>query len=221
VLLHGNRVERNITEEDRRYIDVIMDGALSPIQAERLPYNEQIRYIREVQKRVLTVASVNKGIPYGSTREPKDLHARRHGLCFDRSWVIEKILMSKGFRVRHVALYSTEGWWPSWIVTFIPGVSSHALCEVGTARGWLVVDSNSEWNSIGYDGGPVPLSRIDKVGARFINWDTVQAVDYPPIFDKGFIYIYGLHSRHGNFFPPYLPVPDICWTDMHYNFESE
>ena len=41
----------------------------------------------------------------------------------------------------------------------------------------------------------------------------------PPfnIYMKPFIYIYGLYSRHGKFYPPYNLVPDINYGEFIQN----
>jgi hypothetical protein len=218
LLLYVNRVVRNVTEEDGLYISLIMGEKPVPSTAKNLSYPEQIEFIRKVQMSVLDVANVQKGIPYGRTRDPKDLYEARHGLCFDRSWVIEKILIANGFDVRHVSLYSTKGRWVPSIVLAIPGVASHALSEVRTRRGWLVVDSNRTWMSVDLQGEPVPISQMQKIGALSIEWDRDQTDAIAPIFKGTFIYVYGLYSRHGYFFPPFVPIPDLYWEELLANF---
>lgn len=83
---HG--VNNEITSEDRIYIPKYTENF--PAASGESPYEEQIEFIRRVQDAVLSVAPVNKGLPYRQEREPKDLYEARFGLCFDRSRVIEK-----------------------------------------------------------------------------------------------------------------------------------
>ena len=39
-----------------------------------------------------------------------------------------------------------------------------------------------------------------------------------PILGRPFTYLFGLYSRHGRFYPPYTPVPDLDWGQLGYNF---
>ena len=218
---YGTRVVREISEDDRQYIFLIAGEKPVRERAGRLTYEQQIVFIRKMQASVLNIAGENLGIPYGVPREPKDLYQARHGLCFDRSAVIEKILDANGFEARHVALYRTEKTWPPWIALFIPGVWSHALTEVKTRQGWLVVESNREWISVDDHGLPVPLSKIQEQGATALRWDKGQTTELEPIFRFQFVYIYGLYSRHGYFFPPFVPLPDVYWQELPYNLVGD
>ncbi len=207
-------VERRITEEDRHYIELITERKPQRETFERLSYMEQIEFVAEVQSSVLAAAPTNKKIPYGSSREPRDLYLARHGLCFDRSWVIEKILISNGFQVRHVSVYSADGLRVPWLVLAVPGIPSHALSEVSTSKGWLLVDSNRLWLSIDHNLDPISVSTIQILGARNILWGDSRAPSPDPIFQSPFVHVYGLYSRHGRFFSPYVPVPDVHWGDL-------
>jgi hypothetical protein len=216
--LYGtSRVVRDVTEEDETYAYLIVGDKPNRNRARQSSYEEQIAFVRKVQRSVLKIAPVNVGIPYGASREPKDLYQGGHGLCFDRSWTIEKILASNGFEVRHVALYRSHNRWLPRVSLIIPGIPSHAVSEVRTAKGWLVVDSNREWISVDNSGDPVSLSNIHSEGIAATIWDTNQTNDLAPIFADRFVFVYGLYSRHGYFFPPFLPVPDVHWDDVLHN----
>jgi hypothetical protein len=38
-----------------------------------------------------------------------------------------------------------------------------------------------------------------------------------PIFRSDFTYVIGLFSRHGRFYPPFTPIPDVNWRQIVYN----
>src|SRR3546814_13565188 len=78
-------------------------------------------------------------------REPKDLYAGQSGECYDRSRSIEKLLRLAGFEARHVSVYSVTDGSSVLGVLLTPGTSSHAVSEVLTQRGWMLVDSNARW----------------------------------------------------------------------------
>lgn len=48
------------------------------------------------------------GIPSSHPRDPKELYENNKGLCFDRSWVFEKIYISQGFKTSHIFLLHDE-----------------------------------------------------------------------------------------------------------------
>ncbi len=62
------------------------------------PFIEQAKIVSEVQAAVLAIAPKTDPIDFDRGREPRDLLELRHGLCFDRSRVIEKILSYVGSR---------------------------------------------------------------------------------------------------------------------------
>lgn len=210
VIYFGTRVTREVTEEDGKYIELILGDEL-PESHPSLSFDEQIELIQRIQAAVLAVAPINKMIPYGQTRHPKDLYLAGHGLCFDRSWVIEKTLIAFGFDVRHVAIYRAQGNRVPWLVLAIPGVQSHAVTEVRTSRGWLMVDSNRRWISLSQSLQPISMSMIREVGAGSIEWSSKE---YAPILGDEFVFVYGLYSRHGSFFSPFIPLPDLHWRDL-------
>jgi hypothetical protein len=39
----------------------------------------------------------------------------------------------------------------------------------------------------------------------------------PEIDGAPFTWIYSLYSRHGRFYPPYDPVPDVNWAELAQN----
>ena len=216
IVLYANEVETEVTSEDSAAARVFLKGV--EVADAKDDFENQEKFISAVQDSVLNVAPVNKGIPYGYPREPKDLLEAKQGLCFDRSRVIEKILRSYGYETRHVFIYSTKKT-GSAVRSFItPGVPSHAVTEVWTAKGWLVVDSNDRWIAIDSDGNPNSMAELLKAsGPGFsVEWES----DPPPIYKKlyPFTYVYGLYSRHGEFYPPYNRIPDVNYGELLYNF---
>jgi hypothetical protein len=139
------------------------------------------------------------------------------GVCHDRSRVIEKILRDAGFDTRHVFILSL-GSRSTLEALLVPGLRSHAVTEVLTAKGWLVVDSNDPWISIDAQGNPESITRIETLGiAHRIRW-----YEGPPnsIYTQPFVAIHGLYSRHGQFYPPYAPVPNVNFHELLANLEG-
>lgn len=169
-------------------------------------FGEEISAILDVQAKVLAMAPVNEQIPKGRSREPEDLAREHHGLCFDRSRSIEKGLAFLGFRTRHVFLLTVHGGALAALVS--RQIPSHAVTEVLTSRGWLVVDSNSPWISLSRSGQPIAMADV-ALRARNIGL-------MPSQYRNPYWHIAGLYSRHGQFFPPYtiLSMPEVKWSDF-------
>jgi Transglutaminase-like superfamily len=210
-LLAYSEVDNSITTEDKQYIVKFLEG-IPALPANRT-YNNEIDIIIQVQNSVLSKAAPNKGLPFSTKREPKDLFITKAGLCYDRSRAIEKILKYLGFETRHIAIYSTKKTGSSIKALFTPGPNSHAVTEVLTQKGWLVIDSNHRWVSLDSNNNPVPIFQIQlmAMGSKNISW-----VNEPPNkrYIKPFTFIYGLYSRHGKFYPPYNFIPDVNYREL-------
>lgn len=217
-----NDVSTALTDDDKDYaVRVLRDTGHGDLVGKTAPaaFDDQVKTILAVQDAVLSTAPKNKGIPLGKPRELRDLYEAKSGLCYDRSRAIEKILAHLGFEVRHAAVYSTKD--TSRLKALLtPRTPSHAVTEVKTERGWLVIDSNRRWIGLTRDGKPLDLATLQDAGGSQ-SWDTrlqtrLQA-RMNPILDGPFTYLIGLYSRHGRFYPPYSSVPDLDWAQLPYN----
>jgi hypothetical protein len=221
-MLH-NQVSSALTEEDGIYVTKILQetghGGIAKGGAASRPFDEQINIVAAVQDAVLAMTPNDDEIPFNHTREPRDVYELRHGSCFDRSRVIEKALNYAGLRTRHVAVYSTAETKSSLKSLATPQVDSHAVTEVETARGWMVVDSNARWMGLTASGRPFTLAALrsdPSLGTAPQHAAAKARINH--IFRSDFTYVIGLFSRHGRFYPPYTPIPDVNWREMLYNF---
>jgi hypothetical protein len=176
-----------------------------------LTYEQELALIQTVQKLVLKEAPVGKPIPEYADREPKDLLKNKSGLCYDRSRTYDKLYSWIGFEVRHIyILYpehpETKDRLPFWRAFFTSGTVSHAVTEIKTSRGWLLVDSNSAWIGVTREGEPVSA---DHLHARAKEFATI-----PNYFDRDYWAIRGLYSRRGQFYRPFIPYPQLNWVDF-------
>jgi hypothetical protein len=214
-----NNVASDLTDEDRLYIRKILDegghAGIAEGSARARPFDEQIRIVAAVQDAVLSIAPRNEPIALDRPREPKDLYALRHGWCYDRTRSIEKALGFVGLRTRHAAVYSTRDTGNSLRSLLTPQIDSHAVTEVATKNGWMVVDPNARWIGLTAGGRAVTLAALQaQPSLREAAWDRAARDAINPIFRNGFTYVIGLYSRHGRFHAPYLPVPDISWRQL-------
>ena len=178
-------------------------------------FEEEVALILRVQDRVLAVSPEERGIGLDQRRELSDLIRARHGACFDRSRAIETILRSYGFQTRHAAMYSTVETGSALRALTTPDNISHALTEVKTSRGWMIVDSKTRWAGLTSDGQPLDLAAIRANPDR--KWNRNVLGSLPEIYDAPFTWVYGLYSRHGRFYPPYDPIPDVNWGELAQN----
>lgn len=194
-------VPTQLTPEDERMLSRLHLSKGGKAQG----YALEIKQIQDVQRIVLGAVSLGHGIPEGAAREPADLISAGQGLCFDRSRTLDKAYAFLGYKVRHVYILYREN------VGFIKallnkGQNSHAVTEVLTSKGWLLVDSNSPWISIARDQSPVPA---DAVWLR-----TSEFTSIPQYMTHPYWAIPGLYSRHGQFYPPYIQFPNVNWMDL-------
>jgi len=204
------QVPTAITQEDRQAAVQMMADNENLLSSTPDSFEDEVATIKTVQMAVLGAAPVNKPIAHNSPRELTQLIEAGHGLCFDRSRAIEKLLTMAGFKVRHVSVYSTATTGTAFRALLTPQVPSHALSEALTTRGWMVIDSNVPWIGLTKDGDVVGVKDL---GSHY-EWASGQPLE---IFETDFTYVYGLYSRHGEFYEPYTPVPDFDVKQLIYN----
>lgn len=212
VLLVVHNVPRKITEEDKEYLSIIFGGIYQ--NQEDLTFEEEIAYI-DTLIRHLHQNYIMLPIDYGVPREPQDLHENSGGLCYDYSRSIEKQLMLSGFEIRHVAVYKREGGFFQTILS--PGVFSHSLTEVKTKKGWLIVDSNVPFYALDVNGEIYDYKHLVKEESTPV-WKLELVWKLAHFYTPDVVFVYGLYSRHGQFYPPYNFVPDYNLRELLYNF---
>jgi len=216
-ILSYNAVDNSLSQIDKEYISKYLVEV--PSLPEKSTYQDEVNFIISVQRAVFNVAPRDEGIPFGQTREPKELYEAKAGLCFDRSRAIEKILQYSGFNVRHVFMLSKEKTGSAIETIMTGGVPSHAATEVLTKKGWLIVDSYARWVSLDAEGRPISIEKI-QYGVEHsvpIQWGMEPPSVIYAMYAKPFIFIYGLYSRHGYFYPPYNVVPDVNYGELLQN----
>lgn len=219
-VLAFHNVSTDVTSEDETYAALILKQAgYDPVQLRSLgrgDFEGEVKAILAIQDAVLTAAPKNKTLPLGTPREPKDVYEHKYGLCFDRSRAIEKVAQWLGFETRHLSAYSVVER-SAFLALLTPQTPSHAVSEVKTKKGWMVVDSNSRWIGLDADRNAVSLADIPKSG---VTWAKDAPDPINAIFERPFVHIRGLYSRHGHFYPPYTPVPDYNFGQLLSNFDD-
>jgi len=213
-LLSYNAVDNSLSQTDLQSIPKYLAEVRS--LPEKSTYEDEVNFITSVQRAVLNVVPGVEGIPFGQKREPKELYEAKSGLCFDRSRVIEKILRYSGFDARHVFILSTVNTGSTIEAMISVGASSHAVTEVLTKNGWLIVDSNAQWVSTDTEGHPISIEKIQYSVEHSvpIQWGLKPP---SPIYVEPFTFVYGMYSRHGYFYPPYNSIPDVNYGELLQN----
>jgi hypothetical protein len=81
---------------------------------------------------------------------------------------------------------------------------------IGTNNGFLSIDTNGKvWHLNELVGQPMPSS---------IHWQLPLLGEPNEFWSWQFQVVYGLYSRHGMFFAPFLPVPDFNLGELLENF---
>ncbi len=221
VILKVHEVDNSLTQEDKEYIKKYTKHIT--ILSSESSYQEELAFIQKIQKLIRDIAQKGiidngfKGIDFYEKRNIKNLELHQTLKCYDISRNIEKTLNFYGFKTRRISAYSAVEQSP-FEALITKGIVSHSLTEVYTKKGWLVVDSTANWISIDENSLPVSISDISKsvnMGKKII-WEKSQ-VEINPFFEKQFVVVYGLYSRHGMFYPPYNFIPDINYSEFLYN----
>ncbi len=201
VLLIINNVSTKITAEDKAVFKTL--GYIKP--SKTLSFEEEISLIKEVQFDVFKRAPVGAGIPENEPREPADLMRVKHGLCYDRSRTFDKLFNNLGFKTRHVFILYKQNK-PFYLAIMHYGQYSHAVTEVKTTKGWMMVDSNTPWVAVTVHGEPV---NADDVWRRFSEFDHA-----PAYLNEPWWAFRGVYSRKGQFYGGFLFFPEVNLNDF-------
>jgi transglutaminase-like putative cysteine protease len=219
LLLGHNQVDNRLTDQDLQTIEALLKQrppAHRPApQARSLA--EEIARIRELVDAVFLVAPNLAAIPEHQSREPHDVVRNGGGVCYDRSRFIEKVLRADGLETRHVALYRRDEGQTIWRTLLTRDAISHAVTEVRTRAGWMLIDPVANW--VATDKGAQPVSTLEIARSvrqgKPIRWPAGQKV--PDFFNRDFVAVYGLYSRHGTFYPPFNRIPDVHYAELFDN----
>ena len=216
-----HNVETSLSPEDQGFAKRILAEAGYPTDrqgfGDAASFAADVKAVLAVQDSIIRLADVDQEIPFDRQRDLKDVYELKRGLCFDRSRAIEQILTYLGFEIRHVAVYDTaRNGALSAVLT--PQNPSHALTEVKTAKGWMAVDPNVKWIGLSPAGEPLSVAKLRTIDTKSAAWASEVTGRPHEIFSKPFVYIRGLYSRHGRFYPPYSPIPDVNWGQLAGNF---
>lgn len=215
LLLYNLEFDDSITYEDIKYSNLITTNFSIDTTTRFRSYADEVVFIKQIQNAVNRFSIIGDGIPMCHERNIKDLYTTKMGLCYDKSHVIEKILRVYGFDTRHISIYYYENLIQLIFAVINPYTQSHAVSEVKTRKGWILVDSLSEIIGLDSNNDPISLGKLREMIERgAANEDIASNINY----DKKFIFFYGIYSRNGKLYPPYNSIPDFRFCELKYNF---
>ena len=206
-----NSVDVTVTSDDRSVIALLeLNGNCDDIR----DFQDEVDCIQTVQMSVFDL--VPDTTCHFERRESRhqaaDYVERGFGCCYDRATLIEQTLRNQGFQVRRTALYKRQN---TPFHYLLPKIPSHALSEVKTREGWIFVGSIDPIIGVHESGDTYSLGDLrDGIDAGKLDDQSFNAPIPSNFYNGDFVYIYGVYSRHGFFFEPYIPVPEIAWSEL-------
>lgn len=179
---------------------------------DRSTFAREVETIRYIQAVVLGTIVHGGGDRHGESHLPREVFRLKLGMCYDRAFAMERFLRIAGFETRHVSVFDVSKH-PAAAILY-RRVPSHALTEVRTSRGWMAVGSNREWLGLARSLHVMSVPQIMERREQDFDY---ESVDLPDVLSSHARVIYGLYSRHGMFFPPYIPFPDVNIGELRHN----
>jgi hypothetical protein len=225
-----------VTKTDRAYIDSFLTEWKVSAQPDSIhsSFDKEIDFISTIQDSVLQSIRHDM-IKYNQVGDCKIYYTGRKGSCYDRAIFMEKIFSSYGFPIRHLYLYFNSDSTP--IATFDifnKGLTSHAMLEVKTKNGWILVGTNGNWLALDQEKNPLKIQQVREVlkkGSFTPYKKTNIGITFYETFQipSNFKVIYGVYSRHGEFLQSPIEkglkgigvpsfVPDYNLRMLLYNF---
>lgn len=207
ILLLLNSKSIKISSQDKFYIQQFLSDwhyTKAPEYVHR-SFETELNFISLVQDSVLSNIT-GEQIPHVYFGNVSYYYKKRQGICYDRAVLIEKILSTYNFKFRHVYIFfGKETQKPAVTDFFKNYIISHAALEVKTKKGWIAIGTDANWLGISKNGQAKNYYDVRK---------ELEATKGNPKWQKNitigtgvwntqgyhFRFIYGIYSRHGDFF---------------------
>ena len=201
-LLGWHAVDDSLSAEDRSTFPDTSRASRTFRREQRGLYQEEIKLYRPCSAGRAQCRPKKRGTAVGPLQGAQGpLRGGRGAVLRQKQGHREDPGDTAAFETRHIALFSTQETGSAMRSLLTPGVASHAVTEVRTKRGWLVVDSNAPWVSLDIAGNPIPMSSIKSSADRREPLAWSKPLPHQ-IYQQPFTFVYCLYSRHGQFYPP-------------------
>jgi hypothetical protein len=204
LLLNSKSVE--ISRQDKIYLHRFLNDWNIHHSENQVHQNleTELNFISLIQDRVLTNIT-GEQIPHAYFGNVRFYYEKKQGICYDRAVLLEKILLLYNFSFRHVYIYFRGRQSPTATDFFKRNITSHAALEVKTKKGWMAVGTDANWLGVSDNGHLENYYDIRKeLEATNGNprWQKPMTIGAPLWKSLGYHFriIYGIYSRHGDFF---------------------
>jgi len=205
VFMFFHDVSNEVTAEDK-------------VALSKMGYLENVDHLTNVEKALVLVDQMQVlirkdfAIPKRYEREPIDLLRFRTGATYDWARSACKFFKIHNIPARQVSLYQTDG--SMWSI-FNPSIEWWSSVEVYQDGVWGLVDPFSSWTTLDEDGVFHPTSDIND---KTIKWKSKKGQVFHKFQKVHLKPVYGILSRHGQYYPPFTPIPDFNFADFKLNF---
>jgi hypothetical protein len=214
----------NLSHSDRSYIDSFFKEFKlenNPVSIHK-SFDSELDFISKLQD-VAILHIEQTEVPHKYFGDIEYYFKQRKGFCYDRAIFMEKIFKLFKFDFRHIYIYFPSMNQKETAISnfFKKGTKSHALLEVKTKKGWMLIETNCNW--LGLKSNKELLT-VESFNELKINQNTIDFYKNPscgiPFWKRynSFRYIYGFYSRHGDFFSRSSIIPDINLKMLLSNF---
>jgi hypothetical protein len=193
-----------VNRSDRLYIDSFLSIWKMKIDQAQLHLDFELerKFIESLQAHTFDeLESKLHPIPTDSVGSLRFYFNQREGACYDRAIFMEKFLEVAGFDTRHLYIwFPPRGEKNSWTSLINKKLHSHALLEVKTLRGWMVIETFSRFIAIDPNNQPYDIKKLRTIQQDPNITDSVAKQVFPWYKETGqFHFVYGIYSRHGGF----------------------
>jgi hypothetical protein len=198
-----------VTDEDRTYINRFLQEWKIPANKDSIhaSFESEVAFISRVQDSVIKRVEHDPKFVYQNNQvgTVSLYHSIQKGSCYDRAILMEKIFTEYGFNFRHMYLfYSGDSTNTKLTDFFRIGLASHAIFEIKTKKGWMVVGVNGNWLGINKNNEPMTLNQVRdnlKIDRDSAHKKPTIGINFYETFVRPYDFkiIYGVYSRHGEF----------------------
>ena len=195
-----------VTKTDRAYIDSFLTEWKIPADSDSIhaSFDREVAFVSRVQDSIVKNFS-GAFHPQEKVGHVDFYFRNRAGVCYDKAILMEKMFTSYGFSIRHMYIYFRTDSMPTQKTDFFKrGLTSHAMLEVKTKKGWMVVAINGNWLGIDPQDNPLTIHDVrDQLKADNLKLKKPNyygAYFFEPFrIPSNFLITYGIYSRHGQF----------------------
>lgn len=205
LLVFYNNQHISINNSDRYYLELFLQKwhiAQTPQTVHR-SFDNELNFISTIQDSVQSEMQLVK-IPHQYFGNVRFYYENHKGFCYDRAILLEKLLNYYNFSFRHVYIYfGTNGSPATFIDFFKKKRPSHAALEVLTRRGWMAVGTNANWLGLTANNQLLTFGQLrERLNQGILKFRKMVTLGVPFWNENNtkFRFIYGLYSRHGDFF---------------------